>query len=133
MIFFGRYNNGAKDAAGWIDLCMPYQFLEAEELSFVPIPLAAVFDHPNDVKALFKDFMDEGFVGKPRIHQHTGCLNAGFQCSMDQCGCGLWLLHNGIPPCFRAIGPPVNEAIGRIDALFFLADASMLNATGRKL
>ena len=39
-----------------------------------------------------------------------------------QCSCGLWLLHNGIPARFRAIGPPVNGGIGRIDALFFFCE-----------
>ena len=54
---------------------MPSQFLEAEELSFIPVSLLVVFDHPNEVK----DFMNEGSAAKPFFHQHAGCLNAGFQ------------------------------------------------------
>lgn len=133
MVFFSGYSNGAKDATGWINLCMQYQFLEAEELSLVPVPLPAVFGHPDDVKTLFKDFMDEALVGKPRFHLHTGCLDTDFQCSMDQCNCVLWFPHDGVPARFRAICAPVNGAIDRINALFSFVDANMLRATSRKL
>ena len=39
---------------------------------------------------------------------------------MDQRDCSFWLLHTGIFPGFCAIGPSVNGAIYRVDALSFI-------------